>query len=69
MTGASQPGICTEKSDQFMKKQIKAIPEFANEQEERLFWEEHDSSEFVDWNSAPGIQICAGFMEKGFCSP
>ena len=26
-----------------MKKQIKAIPEFANEQEERLFWEKHDS--------------------------
>ena len=35
-----------------MKKQIKAIPEFANEQEERLFWEEHDSSEFVDWSKA-----------------
>ena len=31
-----------------MKKQIKAIPEFANEQEERLFWEQNDSSDYVD---------------------
>jgi predicted DNA binding CopG/RHH family protein len=35
-----------------MKKQIKAIPEFTNEQEERLFWEEHDSSEYLDWSKA-----------------
>jgi predicted DNA binding CopG/RHH family protein len=35
-----------------MKKQIKAIPEFTNEQEERLFWEEYDSSEYLDWSKA-----------------
>jgi predicted DNA binding CopG/RHH family protein len=40
-----------------MKKQIKAVPEFANEQEERLFWEEHDSSEFVDWNMARQVVL------------
>ena len=32
-----------------MKKQIKEIPEFNNEAEEREFWEKHDSTEFVDW--------------------
>jgi len=40
-----------------MKKQIKAIPEFANEQEERLFWEEHDSSEFIDWSKARQVVL------------
>ena len=40
-----------------MKKRIKAIPEFANEQEERLFWEEHDSSEFVDWSKARQVVL------------
>ena len=35
-----------------MNKQIKAIPEFANEQEERLFWEQNDSTDYVDWNKA-----------------
>ena len=40
-----------------MKKRIKAIPEFANEQEERLFWDEHDSSEFVDWSKARQVVL------------
>ena len=35
-----------------MKKQTKAIPEFASEQEERRFWEKHDSSDYVDWKKA-----------------
>jgi predicted DNA binding CopG/RHH family protein len=35
-----------------MKKQLKPIPEFANEQEERLFWETHDSADYVDWKKA-----------------
>jgi len=29
---------------------MKTIPDFKNEQEEREFWETHDSSEYVDWN-------------------
>ena len=28
------------------------IPSFANEDEERGFWETHDSMEFIDWNQA-----------------
>jgi hypothetical protein len=40
-----------------MKKQTKVIPKFANEQDERLFWEEHDSSEYVDWNKARSVVL------------
>jgi predicted DNA binding CopG/RHH family protein len=35
-----------------MKRQTKKIPEFASEQEERAFWETHDSTEYVDWTQA-----------------
>jgi len=30
----------------------KPIPEFKNEDEERHFWAENDSSEYVDWGKA-----------------
>ncbi len=30
----------------------KPIPEFQNEDEERAFWSEHDSSEYLDWSPA-----------------
>lgn len=30
----------------------KALPEFKSEEEERTFWESHDSSEYVDWEKA-----------------
>jgi len=35
-----------------MKKRLKPIPKFANEDEERRFWEQHDSSEYLDWSQA-----------------
>lgn len=38
-----------------MKKQPKAIPEFANEEEERKFWEQNDSSDYLDWNEAQPV--------------
>ena len=38
-----------------MKKQLKPIPKFANEDEERQFWEEHDSSEYQDWGQAQQV--------------
>ena len=38
-----------------MKKQLKAIPEFANEEEERNFWEQNDSSDYIDWNEAQPV--------------
>ncbi len=30
----------------------KKIPKFKNEAEERLFWQKHDSSEYIDWSDA-----------------
>ena len=30
----------------------KKIPKFKNEDEERDFWEEHDSTEYIDWSKA-----------------
>lgn len=35
-----------------MSKQLKKTPEFANEADERAFWESHDSADFVDWSKA-----------------
>ena len=33
----------------------KKIPKFNNENEERLFWQKHDSSEYVDWSEAENV--------------
>ena len=33
----------------------KAIPEFSNEDEERAFWAEHDSADYLDWNDAERV--------------
>ena len=30
----------------------KATPKFKNEQQERKFWQSHDSTEYVDWSIA-----------------
>jgi predicted DNA binding CopG/RHH family protein len=38
-----------------MKKQLKGIPKFANEEEERKFWEQNDSSDYLDWNEAQPV--------------
>jgi len=35
-----------------MKKQLKQIPQFADEKEEQLFWEQNDSSDYLDWSKA-----------------
>ena len=35
-----------------MSKKLKPIPTFANEEEERRFWETHDSFDYVDWDNA-----------------
>ena len=31
----------------------KQVPEFRSEEEERKFWAENDSTQFIDWASAP----------------
>ncbi len=33
----------------------KSIPKFKNEAEERAFWSDHDSSEYLDWKSAERV--------------
>lgn len=38
-----------------MSKPIKAIPKFANEAEERAFWEKHDSTDYLDWAKAKQV--------------
>ena len=30
----------------------KPVPEFRSEDEERQFWSDHDSTEFIDWRTA-----------------
>jgi len=35
-----------------MKKNLKAIPKFKTEAEERRFWEKRDSTPYVDWSGA-----------------
>lgn len=41
-----------EKNMSKQKKQLKKIPKFKNEDEEREFWASHDSTEFFDWSKA-----------------
>ncbi|MFZ3045549.1 MAG: BrnA antitoxin family protein [Desulfatirhabdiaceae bacterium] len=33
----------------------KKIPAFKNEKEERIFWEQNDSSEYIDWSDADEV--------------
>jgi predicted DNA binding CopG/RHH family protein len=33
-------------------KRLKPIPKFANEAQERTFWEKNDSTGYVDWKKA-----------------
>ena len=34
------------------KKELKPIPKFRTEAQERRFWETHDTSDYVDWSKA-----------------
>jgi hypothetical protein len=35
----------------------KPIPKFRNEDEERTFWAAHDSTEFIDWQTAARLKF------------
>jgi len=37
-----------------MKKPLK-LPKFTNEDEERKFWDTHDSTEYIDWSKAQRV--------------
>ena len=40
-----------------MSKELKPIPHFETEDEERRFWETHSSVEYVDWSKARRVQF------------
>lgn len=40
-----------------MNRQMKTIPKFKNEAEERKFWEESDSTEYLDWSKAENVRL------------
>jgi predicted DNA binding CopG/RHH family protein len=35
-----------------MRKRLKSVPDFSNEDEERQFWEQYDSSDYLEWKQA-----------------
>jgi predicted DNA binding CopG/RHH family protein len=35
-----------------MKKKLKKIPEFKNENEEFEFWSTHDTTDYIDWSQS-----------------
>jgi predicted DNA binding CopG/RHH family protein len=40
-----------------MTRQMKTIPKFQSEAEERKFWETHDSTEYLDWSKAERVRL------------
>lgn len=50
-------------------QELKPIPEFKSEDEEREFWATHDSAEYVDWSEAelagpfPNLKRTEGLLE------
>jgi predicted DNA binding CopG/RHH family protein len=40
-----------------MVKKLKPIPDFADEAQERQFWETHDSMDYVDWSKAVRVRM------------
>ncbi len=40
-----------------MNKALKTIPKFANETEERAFWEQQDSTDYLDWTKAQRVVL------------
>lgn len=40
-----------------MKKKLKTLPTFKTEAEEQVFWETHDSTEYVDWAQAKPVRF------------
>ena len=40
-----------------MKKKIKPVPKFKNEQDEREFWSTHDTTEYFDFSKSSRVEI------------
>ena len=52
------PGSCEQKRKKGVSRTMKKkTPIFTSEAEEQDFWTAHDSTEFVDWNTARQVQF------------
>ena len=40
-----------------MRRNLKPIPTFRSEAEERRFWESHDSTDYLDWSKAERVRL------------
>lgn len=40
-----------------MAEPLKPLPAFADEAEERAYWETHDSADHVDWSKADRVRL------------
>lgn len=40
-----------------MPKKLKPVPEFANEVQERVFWESHDTADYFDLSTAQRVRF------------
>ena len=40
-----------------MTKQTRVTPKFANEAQQRAYWESHDSTEHLDWSTAKKVAL------------
>ena len=49
-----------------MTIQGKTIPHFDNEEDERIFWESHDSTEFLDWSQAKKMRLEAACRSQSW---
>ena len=38
-------------------KQMKKIPQFKNEEQERAFWAKEDSADYIDWSKAKRVSF------------
>jgi len=39
------------------RKELKSIPEFKSEAQEREFWKTHDSTDYLDWSKAERVRF------------
>ena len=40
-----------------MTSELKPVPNFASEQEERTYWESHNSTQHIDWSTAEKVML------------
>ena len=40
-----------------MNKPLKPVPAFVTEAEERRFWEQNDSTDYIDWSTAERVRM------------